>query len=185
MRAVSSRPQRRHRRGGRSGQALVELAVVAPVLVVLLLGTAQVGVIVYDQVTVDTAAREGARVGSEQPNGSQAYVGGAPASQPYPVCPSTGTSSNPVCNAVWNASGLLNGRAMAVSVAPQPAGATPASCSGPSSWVADGYVQVNVAYDAPVFVPVIGQLFQTSPGTRRVTAVVTARVEPCTLTQGR
>lgn len=169
---------------------MVELAIAAPLLLVLLLGVAQVGVIVYDQVTVDTAAREGARIASEQPNGSQAYAGGSAVASPYPTCPSSGSSSNPVCNAVWNASGWLNGHSMSITVAPQsvPAydsTALPAACASqwPSS-VADGYVQVTVGYDSPIFVPLLGQIFQSSPGVRHVSAVVNTRVEPCTLTQG-
>lgn len=178
-------PRRRSR-----GQAMVELAVAAPLLLVLLLGIAQIGVILYDQVTVDTAAREGARIGSEQPNNSQAYANGTPAIPPYPTCPSSGTSTNPVCNAVWNASGLLNGHAMSISVAPQPAGPNALTTLLPtcaSKWpnaVPDGYVQVTVGYDSPIFLPLLGQLFQTGGGVRHVTAVVNARVEPCTLTQG-
>jgi Flp pilus assembly protein TadG len=167
------------------GQALVELAIAAPLLLSLLLGVAQVAVIVYDQVTVDTAAREGARVGSEQPNGSGAYSGGSPVAAPYPTCPSSGTSTNPVCNAVWNASGLLSGQSMAVSIAPQAASGYSPDCSSYPGAVTDGYVQVTVSYNAPIFVPLLGQLFQSSPGVRQVTAVVSARVEPCTLTQGR
>jgi Flp pilus assembly protein TadG len=165
------------------------MAVAAPVLLALLMGIAQVGVIVYDQVTVDTAAREAARIGSEQPNGSQAYSNGAPVSSPYPTCPSSGTTTNPVCAAVWNDSGWLNGQSMNVGIQPLPGapGAT-LSQSCQTNWpnsVADGYVQVTVSYDSPIFVPLIGQIFQSSPGVRRVSAVVSARVEPCTLTQGR
>jgi Flp pilus assembly protein TadG len=178
----------RARRRGR-GQALVELALVSPLVLLLLLGAAQIGVIVYGQVTVDTAAREGARVGSEQPNNSQAYSNGSPVAAPYPTCPSSGTSTNPVCNAVWNGAGLLSGQSMSVTIAPQSV-SNPAtedsSCTTMSPPpVVDGYVQVTVTYDTPVFVPLIGQLFQTSPGHRRVSSTVLARVEPCTLTQGR
>jgi Flp pilus assembly protein TadG len=179
MRAV----MRRERLG--RGQALVEMAIAAPLLLLLVVGVAQVGVIVYDQVTIDTAAREGARVGSEQPNSSQAYSSGTATSPPYATCPASGSSTNPVCNAVWNASGLLTGHSMSVTIAPQQPGANPATCSSSPTAVADGYVQVTVSYQAPVFVPLLGQLFQTGPGVRQVTSVVTARVEPCTLTQGQ
>lgn len=185
MRAVT--PRRRHR--GR-GQSLVEAAIAAPLLLLLILGVAQVGIIVYDQVTIDTAAREGARVGSEQPNGSQAYSAGAAASSPYPTCPASGTSTNPVCNAVWNASGYLNGQSMGITIAPQSPGPAAVSLSATcsSQWptaVPDGYVNVTVSYNAPVFLPLVGQLFQSSSGVRLVKSVVSARVEPCTLTQGK
>lgn len=161
----------------------MEIAIAAPLLLVLILGVAQVGVIVYDQVTIDTAAREGARVGSEQPNNSQAYTSGAPVPSPYPTC--TPGSSNPVCMAVTNSSGLLNGTALITTIQPDSAGASPATCSTMPAAVADGYVKVTVEYNAPVFVPLIGQLFQSSAGVRRIKAVVSARVEPCSLTQGQ
>ncbi|TME49965.1 MAG: pilus assembly protein [Chloroflexi bacterium] len=59
--------QQSHRR---RGQALVELALVAPILIVFLLGGSQVGAIAYAQVSLDTAAREGARAGVVAPNSS-------------------------------------------------------------------------------------------------------------------
>jgi Flp pilus assembly protein TadG len=181
VRAVR-RPSRRR------GQAVTELALVAPLLALLLVGGAQVGAIVYAQVTIDTAAREGARVGSEQPNNSGAYSGGQPAATPV-ACSTTQTPSNPVCQAVWNASGLLDGRSsFTVSVAPQTfppptASYSPPAC--PNGSAADGYVTVTVSYNAPVFVPLLDRLFSTSPGVHTVTATVRDRVEPCTLTNGQ
>jgi Flp pilus assembly protein TadG len=52
---------------------MVELALVAPILLVLIVGRAQIGSIVYEGVSVATAAQEGARVASEQPINSAAY----------------------------------------------------------------------------------------------------------------
>jgi Flp pilus assembly protein TadG len=46
------------------GQSLVEVALVLPVLVVLFLGIAEVGFILFAQVQVANATREGARYGS-------------------------------------------------------------------------------------------------------------------------
>jgi len=60
------------------GQALVEFALVLPVLAVLLMGGAQVGALLYGQITLDTAARDGARAASQQPNQSQAFSNGTP-----------------------------------------------------------------------------------------------------------
>jgi Flp pilus assembly protein TadG len=77
MRALSRRrPAARRRRAG--GQALVEVALVLPVLAVLLVGGAQIGALLYGQVTLDTATREGARVASQHPNTSGAFNNGAP-----------------------------------------------------------------------------------------------------------
>jgi hypothetical protein len=69
----------RPRRGARIlGQSMVEFALVLPVLAILLLGGAQVGALLYGQVTLDTAARDGARLASEQPNHSGAFSSGVP-----------------------------------------------------------------------------------------------------------
>ena len=71
MRAVSGRRRPECRRSRWNlGQALTELALVAPVLIVLLVGSAQVGSLAYGQVTVDTATREGVRIAAENPTNS-------------------------------------------------------------------------------------------------------------------
>jgi Flp pilus assembly protein TadG len=46
-----------------NGQALVEFALVLPLLLILLLGTMEFGIILYDKAVVTNASREGARVG--------------------------------------------------------------------------------------------------------------------------
>ena len=73
MKKMGPGPSRRTR-----GQALVEFALVLPVLAVLLMGGAQVGALLYGQITLDTAARDGARAASQQPNQSQAFSNGSP-----------------------------------------------------------------------------------------------------------
>ena len=112
------------------GQALVETALVAPFLVMLLLGGAQVGQIAYDEVSVDTAAREGAAAGAAQPNQSLTpwYVVGGPTTQSHLCTTADFTSSpaNPICQAVYDSGGYLDqtlftsGKAsVTVSVKPQ------------------------------------------------------------------
>ena len=101
------------------GQALVETALVAPFLVMLLLGGAQVGSIAYDQVSLDTAAREGARAGAAAPNhtvinyvtNSRWYSAGNPATYSY-QCQGADfaappAESNPICRAVIDSAGYL------------------------------------------------------------------------------
>lgn len=56
----------RRRRSRDAGQATVELALALPLVAVLLLVIAQVGLVVRDQVLVVHAAREGARAASVQ-----------------------------------------------------------------------------------------------------------------------
>ena len=99
------------------GQALVETALAAPFLVMLLLGGAQVGSIAYDQVSLDTAAREGARAGAAAPthavysfqSASQWYNSAVPATYIY-TCKAADFASgaNPICEGAVNAAGFLD-----------------------------------------------------------------------------
>ena len=72
MRTVRVRRSRR-----RGGQSLTELALIAPVLIVLLLAAGQFGVILFAAVSTDTAARDGARSAAQQPVRSGAFANGS------------------------------------------------------------------------------------------------------------
>jgi Flp pilus assembly protein TadG len=98
------------RRTSRRGQALVEMALLAPFLVLLLLGGAQVGEIAYSQVSLDSAAREGARAGVAAPNAALSWdAGGAvPATHRCTSADFVDGSGNPLCIAVVDASGYLD-----------------------------------------------------------------------------
>src|SRR4029077_738612 len=97
----------------RRGQAMVELAILAPLLIILTGGASQVGAIAYSDVTVDTAAREGARIATEAPNSSLDFVptlnkttytcGGATQDT---------LTENSVCEGVRGASGLISGNSL-------------------------------------------------------------------------
>ena len=113
---MSVRNHHRHaerRRRRRLGQALVETAIAAPLLVVLLLGGAQVGSIAYDQVSLDTAAREGARAGVAAPTSAvYSYVSSSawyPGQNSY-QCQAAdfANGANPICVAVLNSAGYLD-----------------------------------------------------------------------------
>ena len=180
MRAVN-RPQR-PRRCGAIGQSLVELALVAPVLLVLIVGGAQIGALVYGGISVATAAEEGARVASEQPINSAAYIvsGSSTAVGTGATCPAAG---NPVCAAVSQAKGLLT--SVSTTVAP---GTAPGSGTGcPAQSVGDGYITVTVSANVPIFIPLLNNLLANTPGGsyRTMSDTVTVRVEPCTLTIGK
>jgi TadE-like protein len=105
------------------GQSLVELALVAPLLVIMLVGAAQVGSLAFGLVSIDSASREGARAGAIAPNTAlTTYVGGVPQTwyvagtttthqcntsdftQPTTTPP---TSGNPICLAVLGSRGTL------------------------------------------------------------------------------
>lgn len=90
------------------------MALVAPILVILLVGGAQVGQIAYNLVSLDSTAREGARAGATAPNaalksgGATWYSSGTPTHQ----CNAndfndTSGTGNPVCIAVLNSTGYL------------------------------------------------------------------------------
>ena len=179
MRAVNQ-PRRSHRHGARA-QSLIELALIAPILLLLIVGGAQVGAIVYSGVSVTTAAEEGARVASEQPINSSAYAvsGSSVIVGPGATCPAAG---NPVCAAVTQSKGLLT--AVTTTIAPGTAPGTGSGCATGS--VGDGYITVTVAANVPIFIPLLSNVFASSPGSgqRNVSSTVTVRVEPCTMTLG-
>ena len=65
-----------HRDGGPTlGQALVELALIAPILCLLMLGAIDLGRVWYSQITIENAAREGAMEGMFQPT---SFLSGQP-----------------------------------------------------------------------------------------------------------
>jgi Flp pilus assembly protein TadG len=173
--------RRRSGRRGSQAQSLVELALVAPILLMLIVGGAQIGAILYSGVSVATAAQEGARVASEQPINSGAYTitGGVVAVGAGATCPASG---NPVCAAVSQSKGLLS--SVTTSVAPGTTPGTGTSCTTKS--VGDGYITVTVAADVPIFIPILNNILASSPGStkRNVSSTVTVRVEPCTMTNG-
>jgi TadE-like protein len=104
------------------GQSLVELALVAPLLVVMLLGAAQVGSLAFGLVSIDSAAREGARAGVLAPNcslktgmtsgcsssGTQWYIPGNTSHQCTAADSTAGVTGNPVCVGAVSSSGTLN-----------------------------------------------------------------------------
>lgn len=104
----------RRRRTARRGQALVEMALVAPVLIALLLGGAQVAEIAYGAVSVDTSSREAARAGALNPNLSMKSAGvtwwtaGTPTHQCNAADFVEGPTGNPICIAALNARGFLS-----------------------------------------------------------------------------
>jgi Flp pilus assembly protein TadG len=189
VRAVTS--ARRHRRG-LGGQALVEFALAGVLLVTLVCGTGQVGAIVFTQLNVDNASRDAARIASQAPDTSGAYTAGA-SQAPY-TCPTTGISTNPACNAAWNAAGQMNASNLTVTIATASPPSGPNTCplaSGKTNPnTADGYISVSVSTHAPIFVPFVDRIFTDSAppgstnGTRTLTSTTVMRVAPCAITNG-
>jgi Flp pilus assembly protein TadG len=169
-----------HRRAARTrrtrGQSLVEFALIAPVLIVLIVGAAQVAAILYAGITVASAAHDGAKVASEQPIKSKAFAPGGTAGSGVPLPGCLAGSTNPVCQAVAQSQGLLG------TVTTTVASSTATSACPTNGWVADGYVTVTVSNNVPIFVPFLNNLLATSGQTyRTISTTVVMRIEPCTM----
>ncbi len=180
--------RRRLLTGHSPGQGLVEFAGALFFLLVLICGVAQVGVFYYTLMTVETAAREAARVASENPKDTGLFSSpnspGTPRATPY-QCTS---SSDPIlaCQAAYNSThnalgGLINESNLTVSLeGSKYPGSSPSTCPQ-GTGTTDGEVLVNVTYSAPVFVPLVGAYFS---GLNPLKGTVQIRVEPCTSTIG-
>ena len=160
----------------------------APILVYLLVGAAQVGVIYYTLISVQTGAREGARVAASNPGDTHLFT--TPNS---PTASHTCTTSDTIkaCKAVYNSThsafgGLIDQNSLSVSIGgllfP---GGTPAQCALIPNSTSDGEVSVTVSYNAPVFIPFLNRVFATGANNyRTVSSTVIVRVEPCESTNG-
>ncbi len=174
-----------HRRSQRSsrtrGQSLVEFALIAPVLIVLIVGAAQVAAILYAGITVASTAHDAAKVASEQPIQSTAFASGGAAGNG--VTCAVG-STNPVCRAANQSKGLLG--TVTTTIAKSTGDTSPA-CPTNSNAVPDGYVTVTVSNDVPIFVPFLNNLLANTPGAavRTISTTVVMRVEPCAITAGK
>ncbi len=181
---MSNRPTRSRRR--RSGQSLVEFAILAPILLVLVCGAAQVAVVVYSQISVTTASREAARTAAEYPKDSGLF--------PAPVSSGkdcTSTDSRKTCVAAYksttNTFGLVNPSNFTVKLTSSqyPSGTATPTCWNTSSTADDGLVTVTVSYHAPVFLPFVDKFLADSGQTyRTVTSTVVQRVDPCVINGG-
>lgn len=69
-----SRPQLRRLMDAQDGNVLVELALVLPVLVLLLMGTIDFGMAMYDQMQLRSAARAGAEYATIEPEDGAGIV---------------------------------------------------------------------------------------------------------------
>ena len=72
MRSVAFRPWRQRRfrlAGGEAGESMVEFALVLPLLLLVLLGVVQFGLVHHAQNVATTAAQEGARLGAAEGGG--------------------------------------------------------------------------------------------------------------------
>jgi TadE-like protein len=100
---------RRRRRTGQRSQALIEFALVSPVLLLLIFGVIDLGRAIFYYDTLNHAAREGARVAARASNtlptnsdvltAVSSQMQGVPVTQPCPQGPIS--SGTPAANSAW------------------------------------------------------------------------------------
>ena len=64
----------RKRKGTKSGQGIVELALAVPVMLLLMLGTIDIGRVFFDYIELRNGAREGAGYGARLPNDTAGII---------------------------------------------------------------------------------------------------------------
>jgi hypothetical protein len=164
------RPPRRS--VGQQSQALIEFALIAPVLLLLIFGIIDIGRAIFFYDTLTHAAREGARaaVSASNPlptnstvlNAVMRQFIGAPVSEPCPQGPLT--SALPPDNTAWVYVTEPNPPAGVESNPPMdaPGGEYPAAASGPCSAVnpaaGNAPLQVTLRFNLILITPIISQV---------------------------
>ncbi len=110
------KPSRRANNRSSPGQSLVEFALTLPLLILILIGTLDLGRMLIAYVTIQNAAREGARYGVENPNDTAGIMQHAEAESansgititdsmiPTPIIQNDGTYRDPPDNTQPNQS---------------------------------------------------------------------------------
>jgi TadE-like protein len=152
-------------------QALIEFALVSPVLLLLLFGTIDLGRAIFYYDTLNHAAREGARLAARASNQLPtntdvlnvvtAQMVGAPVTSPCPQGPVT--SSTPPPNSAWLfiTEPAPPGTAETTPPPNAPGGEYPAAAAGACSAVnpATGYqeLQVTLRFNLVLITPIVAQ----------------------------
>ncbi len=145
-------PRRHRRRLDQRGAALVEAAIVMPLLLMLIFGMIEFGFLFKDSLTVANAARAGARVGSSAGNDPLADYN--------------------ILKSVQGASGLTNVKKIVVFKASGPTGTIPAQCmTGPVAGVCNYYVGADLSIDQVTFLSAGYTKDDSWPAASRVTSL--------------
>lgn len=151
-------------RRDKGGQALVEFALIAPLLFLILFGIIQLGFMFGGQNGLSNAAREAARYGSTLPTPDTTVAG---------TCATSGANADLVYQRLINVNLLqyiAGYRPGSVIKASPLSGCAAAAAAGTATGVqycrlpADAglysvYVRVTVVYQHPIFIPLVGRLF--------------------------
>jgi Flp pilus assembly protein TadG len=159
------------RYAGQQSQALIEFALISPVLLLLLFGIIDIGRAVFYYDTLGHAAREGARAAVQAPsrlptngdvlNTVTSQLVGIPVSEPCPQGPVT--SATPPDNAAWLYVTQPNPPSSAESNPPMnaPGGEYSAAANGGCSAVnpasGNAPLQVTIRFNLILITPVIAQ----------------------------
>jgi len=163
--------RRKGSRGRQSSQALIEFALISPVLLLLLFGTIDIGRAIFYYDTLNHAVREGARAavqaGAPLPtnadvlNAVTRQLIGAQVTEPCPQGPIT--TATPPANAAWLYVTEPNPPASVESTPPMnaPGGEYPAAAAGSCSAVNpagnNAQIQVTLRFNLILITPVIAQ----------------------------
>lgn len=156
---------------GQKSQALIEFALVSPVLLLLTFGVVDVGRAIFYYDTLNHAAREGARTAVRASNQLPTYADvintvtgqmvGAPVSSPCPQGPVT--ASTPPANSAWVYITEPNPPAT-IETSPPPnapggeyAAATSGSCSAVNPASGNQQLQVTVRFNLVLVTPIVAQ----------------------------
>lgn len=160
-----------NRRQRQKSQALIEFALVSPVLLLLLFGIIDIGRAVFYYNTLNHAVREGARTAvrasNQLPTNADVLTTvtsqmlGTPVSEPCPQGPVT--TATPPANTAWLYITEPSPPAV-VETTPQPnapGGEYPAGASGPCSAVnpagGNSQLQVTVRFNLTLITPIVAQ----------------------------
>ncbi|HEY1162754.1 MAG TPA: TadE/TadG family type IV pilus assembly protein [Candidatus Dormibacteraeota bacterium] len=157
--------------GGQSSQALIEFALISPVLLLLLFGIVDIGRAVFYYDTLNHAAREGARAAVKAPTklptnadvlaAVTGQLVGAPVTEPCPQGPVT--TATPPANAAWLYVTEPDPPASVESSPPMnaPGGEYAASAAGSCSAVNpagnNAQLQITLRFNLILITPVIAQ----------------------------
>ena len=163
--------RRRPPGGGQRSQALIEFALISPVLLLLLFGIIDIGRAVFYYDTLSHAAREGARAAAMAPNQLPtnadvlamvtAQLVGAPVTAPCPQGPVT--AATPPGNAAWLYITQPNPPSVVQANPPDnaPGGEFPAlatgSCSAVNPSTNNAQLQVTLRFNLILITPVVAQ----------------------------
>lgn len=153
-------------------QALIEFALVSPVLLLLLFGVIDLGRAIFFYVTINHAAREGARVAvrasnalptnTDVLNSVRGQMQGAPVSEPCPQGPIS--SATPPANSAWVYVTEPNPPS-SVQATPPPnapggeyAAAASGSCNAVNPAVGNDQLQVTIRFNLVLITPIVAQV---------------------------